>query len=347
MAAGIPIAGNPEHPPTAAQLSRLRDQWMKAPPRVAREKVIEGKRFILLELGQRVAHGELTAETPFYNMMGYDWNAFMARINEYFEPPPSGNAPRNSALEWLYPRSRSRLLAEQSMTIFTPTLSSFQETCRRAESTDRFYLIALAMLLYEREHGTLPPAWTEDEAGNRLHSWRVLLLPYLGEEELYEKILLDEPWDSEHNRRFHATTVSFYRYPGEKADAHATRCAVLVGDETAFEGAAGKKLESLGPFYYNTILVVETQQSVHWMDPSSEVDWEAAKRYLIGAMPIPTIAGSRTLGSSHRGGMHAAVSGGCVENFFDNASLKVLEQAAVGELDPSNILDEEASGPER
>jgi hypothetical protein len=33
-------------------------------------------------------------------------------------------------------------------------------------------------------------------SGERLHSWRVVLLPYLGQQELYEKIRLDQPWDS-------------------------------------------------------------------------------------------------------------------------------------------------------
>ncbi len=35
--------------------------------------------------------------------------------------------------------------------------------------------------------------------GSRRLSWRVYLLPFLGEKELYDKFHLDEPWDSDHN----------------------------------------------------------------------------------------------------------------------------------------------------
>ena len=53
---------------------------------------------------------------------------------------------------------------------------------------------------YEAQHGCFPPAYSVDKDGRPLHSWRVLLLPYLDEEELYKQLRLDEPWDSPHNK---------------------------------------------------------------------------------------------------------------------------------------------------
>ena len=41
---------------------------------------------------------------------------------------------------------------------------------------------------------------TVNESGRELLSWRVFLLPYLGEEALYKQFRLNEPWDSPHNR---------------------------------------------------------------------------------------------------------------------------------------------------
>ena len=32
-------------------------------------------------------------------------------------------------------------------------------------------------------------------------SWRVALLPYVGEGKLYAEFKLDEPWDSAHNKK--------------------------------------------------------------------------------------------------------------------------------------------------
>src|SRR5262245_3840531 len=61
--------------------------------------------------------------------------------------------------------------------------------------------IAVALQNYNEEHGELPPAVVRGANGQPLYSWRVLILPYLEEGELYEEFRLDEPWDSEHNLR--------------------------------------------------------------------------------------------------------------------------------------------------
>ena len=38
-----------------------------------------------------------------------------------------------------------------------------------------------------------------DPNGKPLLSWRVQILPYIEEQQLYQDFHLDEPWDSEHN----------------------------------------------------------------------------------------------------------------------------------------------------
>ena len=47
---------------------------------------------------------------------------------------------------------------------------------------------------------SFPPAYTADKDGKPLLSWRVLILPYVEQNELYKQFHLDEPWDSEHNK---------------------------------------------------------------------------------------------------------------------------------------------------
>ena len=59
--------------------------------------------------------------------------------------------------------------------------------------------IALAILNYEAEHLHLPPTCTFDEDGNPLHSWRTLILPYLGHRGLFEQIDLTKPWNHPDN----------------------------------------------------------------------------------------------------------------------------------------------------
>jgi hypothetical protein len=59
--------------------------------------------------------------------------------------------------------------------------------------------VALALHNYHDKHGRLPPAVVYGEDGKPLHSWRVLLLPFIAQGELYREFKLDEPWDSPHN----------------------------------------------------------------------------------------------------------------------------------------------------
>src|SRR6478735_7398561 len=60
--------------------------------------------------------------------------------------------------------------------------------------------IALAWHNYEAANGCLPNDVT-DGKGKPILSWRVLILPYIEEEGLYKGFKLDEPWDSENNKK--------------------------------------------------------------------------------------------------------------------------------------------------
>jgi hypothetical protein len=96
----------------------------------------------------------------------------------------------------------------------------------------------------------------------------VLLLTCLGKRELYDKIRLAEPWDSQHNRQFHEAALDVYQCPSASLGAGQTRYSVVVGKKTAFQAAKGKTLDGLGT---NLILVVERKQPVCWMAPTAEL----------------------------------------------------------------------------
>lgn len=55
------------------------------------------------------------------------------------------------------------------------------------------------MLSYHNENGHFPSD-IRDAQGNALLSWKVALLPYMGEKNLYDQFKLDESWDSENNK---------------------------------------------------------------------------------------------------------------------------------------------------
>ena len=72
---------------------------------------------------------------------------------------------------------------------------------QRGECVMHMHQIALALWSYQSKYGTLPPAVVTDANGNPAHSWRVLILPFLDSQEIYDRYDFSEPWNGPHNSR--------------------------------------------------------------------------------------------------------------------------------------------------
>jgi hypothetical protein len=123
---------------------------------------------------------------------------------------------------------------------------------------------------YESTHGHLPPAVVYGENDRPLHSWRVLILPFIEQQDLYDQFKLDEPWDSQHNIQLLSKMPSAFEAPGSKRSklpAYHTIHHVFVGKGAAFEGKQGLKLAELNDGLSNTILIVEAGEPVPWTKP--------------------------------------------------------------------------------
>src|SRR5262245_52541441 len=66
-----------------------------------------------------------------------------------------------------------------------------REAARRMQCGNHLKQIGLALQTYHDVYGSLPPAYIADASGKPLHSWRVLILPFLGERSLYEAYRFD------------------------------------------------------------------------------------------------------------------------------------------------------------
>jgi prepilin-type processing-associated H-X9-DG protein len=129
-------------------------------------------------------------------------------------------------------------------------------------------LIGLALHNYHDAYGCFPPAYIADENGRPMHSWRVLILPWLGQEEIYDQYRFDEPWDGPNNRKLHDLTVSAYVCPSHPEARHATAYAAVIGPETAWRGAEPLRLEAVRDGRDRTILLAEVSApAIHWMEP--------------------------------------------------------------------------------
>jgi hypothetical protein len=126
-------------------------------------------------------------------------------------------------------------------------------------------------------HKAFPPSASYDEAGQPLLSWRVHLLPFIGCQKLFAEFHLNEPWDSDHNKKLVAKMPEVYKNPriaGVKM-GHTTFLAP-VGPGAAFEGRNGISLQEVHDGTYNTILLVEvaSENAVIWTKPAEyQVDF--------------------------------------------------------------------------
>jgi hypothetical protein len=111
------------------------------------------------------------------------------------------------------------------------------------------------------------PKNIEDKDGKPLLSWRVQILPYFELENLYTSFRLDEPWDSEHNKKLIEKIPEVYKPQRGKTDVGHTFVQMFTGKNTLLE--AGKQIgfNKIVDGLSNTLMVVESNKSVIWTKP--------------------------------------------------------------------------------
>ena len=128
--------------------------------------------------------------------------------------------------------------------------------------------IGLAFHIHHDSLGNLPNnAYTKD--GKGLLSWRVLILPYIEQEQLYKQFKLDEAWDSETNKPLIAKMPKLYAPIRVKGKEGETFYRGFAGKGALFGPDAGKglKLSSITDGTSNTGLVFEAGEASIWTKP--------------------------------------------------------------------------------
>ncbi len=138
--------------------------------------------------------------------------------------------------------------------------------------------IGLAFLNFESAHRSLPARFSMGHRGERLLSWRVHILPFMDEDELYEKFKLDEPWDSEHNRKLASQMPDVYRHSEQKMGGKELTHYLAFDFEGAALGLPRSPVSAAGMVSLaecvngtsNTIVVVKTplpKNATPWTKP--------------------------------------------------------------------------------
>jgi hypothetical protein len=99
-------------------------------------------------------------------------------------------------------------------------------------------------------------------------SWRVALLPYLEQVNLYKQFKLNEPWDSENNKKLLAKMPPTYRSPFAPKNSTKTYYQGFAGPGTMFEPGAKISLAAVPDGTSNTVAVAECGPAVEWSKPA-------------------------------------------------------------------------------
>ncbi|MFM7318779.1 MAG: DUF1559 domain-containing protein, partial [bacterium] len=189
------------------------------------------------------------------------------------------------------------------VSLLLPAVQSAREAARRAQCTNNLKQMALAMLNYHATEDTLPRQAITDKDGKPLLSWRVAILPYIDENDLYKEFHLNEPWDSPHNKKLLARMPKVFICPSHPTDEGTTCYRVFSGKSTLFDGTEGSKIR-VGDVIdgtSNTMMVVESTEPVEWTKPED-----------INFNPNDPTA---MVGSKHVGGYNASMADGSVRFF--------------------------------
>lgn len=157
--------------------------------------------------------------------------------------------------------------------LLLPAYSGAGPWARESQCTNNIKLIALALHNYHDQYGCLPPAYIADKKGRPMHSWRVLILPYLEQQPLYDQYDFDEPWDGPNNSRLGNQLEKHYWWGGQCPEETRQRTpwtsyVAVTGPGTLWPGSEPATLEDCSDGLSNTILVVEVANSgIRWMEP--------------------------------------------------------------------------------
>ena len=147
-----------------------------------------------------------------------------------------------------------------------PAAGRMADAKQRARSQNNLKQLILAMHNYHDANGNFPQNVTTKD-GKPLLSWRVLLLPYLEQNTLYKQFKLDEPWDSDNNKKLLAKMPDVFRVGFEEKGETKTYYQGFAGAGAVFDPSKKITLVNITDGTSNTLAVVEAGPPVEWTKP--------------------------------------------------------------------------------
>ncbi len=181
--------------------------------------------------------------------------------------------------------------------------------------------ISLALQNYHDVYGSFPPAYVADATGKPMHSWRVLILPFAEQKNLYDAYNFNEPWDGPNNHKLHSQRPPYFCCPSshKQQPGWETNYLAVLGPNTMWPGAVATKLSDFADGVSNTLMVVEVHNSgIHWMEPRD--------LHVVQMPPTINAAKGTGISSAHLHGAQAVFADGHSQFLNDDLPPETLRR---------------------
>jgi type II secretory pathway pseudopilin PulG len=180
-----------------------------------------------------------------------------------------GSASESRVLQWIVTIVVIAFLAW----LLLPAIDSGRRTpAKRTQCRNNLRQISLALQSYHLAFNCFPPAYVADASGRPMHSWRVLILPYLDQVPLYNQYRFDEPWNGPNNSKLAIQRLPVYECPTDvenrEGDQPSTSYVAVVGPHTMWPENSCVSVSDVPDGTSLTLHVAEVRNSgIHWMEP--------------------------------------------------------------------------------
>jgi Protein of unknown function (DUF1559) len=164
------------------------------------------------------------------------------------------------------------VLAISAAVLLVIPMRAARIAAQRSQSKNHLKQMGIAFEDYYEFHRKFPaPIRSKD--GTSLLSWRVTMLPFLGEQALYREFNLDEPWDSPHNKGLLDKMPAVFVLPGSRSGPGMTFYRSFSGPGALYDPAdkGAPTLASITDGTLKTLAIVEAREAVPWTRPDSEI----------------------------------------------------------------------------
>ena len=220
--------------------------------------------------------------------------------------------------------------------IIQPAYRAARAAARCSECEANLQAIGLALEDYYQANGEYPPAIVYDDNGQPKHSWRALLLPYLGLEgkRLSQMYKMDEPWDGPTNKNLVSSMPDVYLCPSDATAVQGeTSYLAVVGPRTLINrdepvrrvGGTGTGKVLLDNASETMVIIEASGCAVNWMKPQ-DIPVAALRAGLNSTnakVPVPR--------SNHEQGVNILMA--------DQSVLRVPQETSSEDLDAMATID--------